>query len=186
MMNNCVLLPHSLTPGTVAEDVWMHVVWGDPKSGIFGRYSHALRLFLELHTSGCVPYVYLPNGPFVSPQGQREAEYTRDFMMARATEVDPAFAKVMDLLLRYMLLEPAVNRSTRGEVESCFKMCVAHDVHHTILITSPFHAPRSYRDALAVREEKKLKMRVTASASDTDPPGCLPSLVKIKEPRYVH
>ena len=182
-----ILLPHSFNPDSVDDDVWEHVVWGEPARGIYGRQAYALKLFLEYHARGETPHIYFGNGSYVAHDGRSEAEYTKDFVFSRLSEIEGfGDESIRKALQESIFIETCFGQNTRGEVVGCFDQCMQKNLGVVVLVTSPFHAPRSLRDALALREEQRVvTLRILAEACDTNPPGCNPSGVDIKEPRHV-
>lgn len=180
-MTICILC-HNFSPQQLANETWEHVVWGSPTVGIYGRGSFAAKLFLKLHTKRKDPIVYFGNGSFVSEDGLSEAEYLFKFVQHHLSEIDGFDETTRQHFEKCSIREKAFGQNTRAEIIGCLTECEQKQIRKVILVTSPFHAPRSLRDALLVRAERKLNIDISTYTAHTDPDGDEVSNVKIVEP----
>ena len=168
---------------------WKDVVWGMPGEDLMGRVPRGILVALEEKAE----LVIFPSGGSRSADGMTEAELTLIFTMEHFMELNEFSAfEGIDLesareRIRAISQIETKSQCTAEEIGFAGKMFRDKGIKNIVLVTSPDHASRSFRDAFAVFQGDESLVHFTkglfVTSSQVPYSGCLVKDVIIQEPR---
>ena len=147
---------------------WDHLVWGRPLEGLLGRAAQGI---VEAVRQNADLIVW---GTGASERGGlKESQYTFNLARMRADQLTRITQKYWrtSSLVRYLDRVSVVDTTTQNtaqEAEAAVRLCMERGIDSLMLVSTPSHVPRCFRDAQAAKKRLRAsKLRIYATAADT-------------------
>lgn len=155
---------HGCHVGTIG---WEKVIWGNPQENKLGRLAAAL---MEMQKLDGHADLFIGTGASKAADGVVEAEAIQRLGLAqiRAGNVPSGVnAKDWERWLERAILETQA-QNTRKELENVLGVCMERGITKLHQISSPWHIPRCFQQAMIVREQIGSACQVMPIASAPD------------------
>ncbi|NBV76647.1 hypothetical protein EBR66_00555 [bacterium] len=127
---------------------WEEVVWGDPKSGVYGRAPAGVREAIRFNAD----ILFFPTGGS-EKQGLKEGQWAFNITQERFRDIPECNLwtedEAHDWLTKRAVLE-LTSTTTVTEIGTCMKIAQERGMERIVLVSGPTHLPRALLTALTL------------------------------------